>query len=150
MNLGLHMVRSWGIAVVPACCVEGAGLFRLNPDHPCLVSTWGRGAKRSLHIFFPHQLFYPTWPRASELQVSLKLRLLFPRVTSNSRDSLGANATLLVYVAGCTPHCVCTSGCRGKPWQSWPALAAQFPAKICASLPGAAGCWDNLWGAGRK
>lgn len=105
MSVCMHVVRSWGIAVVPACCVENAGQFGFNLDHPCLVvSTWGCGPKQVPAHLFSHQLFHPTWPKASELQVFLKLRFLFPRVTSNSRDSLGANATLLIYGAGCTSH----------------------------------------------
>lgn len=37
MRVAMHVVRSWGISVVPACCVEDAEQFRFRRDHPGLV-----------------------------------------------------------------------------------------------------------------
>lgn len=144
MSVGMHVVRS--------CCAllcGGLGQFRLSLDHPCLVlSTWGLWSQAGPCAFFSlHQLFHPTWPNASELQVSLKLRFLFPRVTSNSRDPLGANAPLLIHMAGRTSLCLYL-------WVQREALAV-FAALCLLSLhsfqlkSGNLPCFQELLGVGR-
>lgn len=110
------MARSWGIAVRTA--IVWMMLYSLGSTWTTLV-LWFPHKARSPNqspIFFSSQLFYPTCPKASKLQVSSKLIFLCPWVTSNSERLLAGachignahgrlHATMCLYLWGTEKTC---------------------------------------------
>lgn len=121
----MHMARGWGITVGPACCAKDAVQCGFNTAYPCpAVPVQGCGSKQIYFLiflfFYFSQLFYAAWVKASELQASIKLRLLFPfpRGMGNSNLLLmgWVGVTLIIHggLAACSYVAVPPEN-RGKP-----------------------------------